>query len=294
MIREPAVAGMFYPRDKEGCQAEVQACLHGGNHPVTLAPRVERAIGGVVPHAGWVCSGAVAGHVVSEIARRHRPAVVVVFGAIHVTHGPRATVFPSGAWETPLGLAHVDSRLVERLCGQTNLLEPDAHAHEREHSIEVEVPFLQHLLPDSLIVPIMVPATDRAAALGAAVGRACKNFGVDAVFLASTDLTHYGPNYGFVPHGVGPEGLKWAKEVNDRRMIDLILALREEDAVKEAGSNLNACGSGAIAATLAACKAMEARRATLLEHTTSHEVLARKGRRDEARDAVGYAGILIE
>ncbi|HKQ46745.1 MAG TPA: AmmeMemoRadiSam system protein B [Phycisphaerae bacterium] len=295
MIREPAVAGMFYPREPDRCRADLGECLRRAEQtPVTAIERIEKPLGGAVPHAGWICSGAVAAHVIEEIAKRHRPAVVVVFGAIHVTHGPRATVFPSGAWETPLGLAHVDGRLVERLCGQTNLLEPDAHAHEREHSIEVEVPFLQHLLPDSLIVPIMVPATDRAAALGAAVGRACKNFGVDAVFLASTDLTHYGPNYGFVPHGVGPEGLRWAKEVNDRRMIDLILAMREEDAVREAGSNLNACGSGAVAATLAACKAMGARRATLLEHTTSHEVLTRKGHRDEARDAVGYAGILIE
>ncbi len=295
MIREPAVAGMFYPRERDRCLADLTGCLQRADPtPVTNAAEIEKPLGGVVPHAGWICSGAVAGRVVREIAARHQPAVVVVFGAIHVTHGPKATVFPSGAWETPLGLAQIDGRLVERFCGQTNLMEPDAHAHEREHSIEVEVPFIQHLLPDSLIVPIMVPATDRAAALGAAVGRACKNFGVDAVFLASTDLTHYGPGYGFMPKGVGPDGLTWAKDVNDRRMIDLILAMRENDAVPEAGSNLNACGSGAIAATLAACKAMGARRATLLEHTTSHEVLTRLGHADAARDAVGYAGIIVD
>lgn len=295
MIREPAVAGTFYPRERDRCLADLTGCLQrAGETPVTVDSTIERAIGGVVPHAGWICSGAVAGRVIREIAARHKPVVVVVFGAIHVTHGSRATVFPSGAWETPLGLAGVDGRLVERFCGQTNLLEPDAHAHEREHSIEVEVPFIQHLLPDSLIVPIMVPATERAAALGTAVGRACKNFGVDAVFLASTDLTHYGPGYGFVPRGVGPDGMKWAKEVNDRRMIDLILAMRESDAVAEAGSNLNACGSGAVAATIAACKAMGARRAMLLEHTTSYEVLTRLGHREAARDAVGYAGIIID
>jgi AmmeMemoRadiSam system protein B len=296
MIREPAVAGMFYPREPDRCRSDVEACLRRADEtPVTAsAMAVERPLGGIVPHAGWICSGAVAGRVIREIAARRKPAIVIIFGAIHVTHGQRASVFPSGAWETPLGLAPVDGRLIERLCGQTNLLEPDAHAHEREHSIEVEVPFVQHLLPESQIVPIMVPATQRAAALGAAIGRACVNFGVDAIFLASTDLTHYGPGYGFVPQGVGPEGLRWAKEVNDRRMIDLILALRDDQAVAEAGSNLNACGSGAIAATLAACKAMGARRAMLLEHTTSHEVLTRLGHRDEARDAVGYTGMLIE
>ncbi len=295
MIREPAVAGTFYPRERDRCRAELDACLNRSTQsPAVGEGVIERPLGGVVPHAGWICSGAVAGRVIREIAERCKPAVVVVFGAIHVTHGPRATVFPSGAWETPLGLAYIEGRVVERMCGQTNLLEPDAHAHEREHSIEVEVPFIQQLLPDSLIVPIMVPATERAAALGTAVGRACENFGVDAIFLASTDLTHYGPGYGFTPKGVGEAGLKWAKEVNDRRMIDLILAMRENDAVSEAGSNLNACGSGAVAATLAACNAMGARRATLLEHTTSHEVLSSLGHRDEARDAVGYAGILFD
>lgn len=295
MIREPAVAGTFYPRERDRCRAELENCLQRASQtPATIDAEIVRPLGGVVPHAGWICSGAVAGRVIREIAQRCMPKVIVIFGAIHVTHGPRATVFPSGAWQTPLGLAGVEGRVVERLCGQTNLLEIDAHAHEREHSIEVEVPFIQQLLPQALIVPIMVPATNRAAALGTAVGRACKSFDINAVFLASTDLTHYGPGYGFMPKGIGMAGLKWAKEVNDRRMIDLIVAMRENDAVSEAGSNLNACGSGAIAATLAACKAMGARRATLLEHTTSHEVLTALGHRDEARDAVGYAGVLFD
>src|SRR5262249_7614038 len=155
----------------------------------------------------------------------------------------------------------------------------DPHAHDREHSIEVEVPFIQHLLSGTLLIPIMVPVNENAATLGAAIGRGCKAYGVDVVFFASTDLTHYGPSYDFSPHGVGPDGLRWAKDVNDRRMIDLMLAMREADAVKEAVSNRNACGAGAVAATIAACKTFGASQATLLEHTTSYEVL--KERYDE-------------
>jgi len=295
MIREPAVAGRFYAAESKQCLSDLDACLRRaasspGGSDVSDA---ERIVGGVVPHAGWVYSGAVAARVFKEIAVREHPQAIVVFGAIHVLHGPRATVFPSGAWQTPLGLAHIDDRLAERLHGQTGLLEIDPHAHDGEHSIEVEVPFIQHLMPDSLVVPIMVPVNDKAAALGRSVGQTCRSYGVRAVFLCSTDLTHYGPGFRFTPQGVGPEGLRWAKAVNDRRMIDLMLAMRAEDAVEEAVTNRNACGGGAIAATLAACQAYGAKRARLLEHTTSQEV-GRDFVPGPARDAVGYAGIVID
>ncbi|MEK6642915.1 MAG: AmmeMemoRadiSam system protein B [Planctomycetota bacterium] len=292
LIRKPAVAGMFYPREAGRCAAELEDCVERARG--SECPDVSgRIVGGVVPHAGWVCSGAVAARVIDRIAVQRAPAVVVVFGAIHVgLDGPQAYLYPSGVWETPLGPAHVDEGVSNQLVKQTDLLAADAGAHAREHSIEVEVPFIQHLLPDSLIVPIMVPVNERAAALGTAVGQVCKQSGVDAIFLASTDLTHYGPSYSFAPQGVGPEGLRWAKDVNDRRMIDLILAMREGEAVNEACANWNACGAGAVAATIAACKAIGAGRATLLEHTTSYEVL-RERYHEPPHDAVGYAGLVF-
>lgn len=295
MIREPVAAGRFYAGQADQCLAGVKSCLERvANTPIeTELDDADRIIGGIVPHAGWVYSGAVAGRVFNEIAARPHPQAIVIFGAIHVLHGPRASLFPSGAWETPLGLANIDDRLSERLHGQTGLLERDPHAHDDEHSIEVEIPFIQHLMPDTLVVPIMVPVTDKAAALGRAVGRTCHGYGVKAVFICSTDLTHYGPSFGFTPQGVGHDGLKWAKEVNDRRIIDLILAMRADDAVEEAVTNRNACGGGAIAATLSACEAYGAERATLLEHTTSYEI--GRGFTNEApREAVGYAGMLID
>jgi AmmeMemoRadiSam system protein B len=295
MIREPAVAGLFYAADSRRCRADLAGCIDRAvrTTPVQTPPdECDRFIGGIVPHAGWLCSGAVAARVFTQIASRAQPDVLIVFGAIHVPHGPVASLFPSGAWRTPLGLAGIDERLGDRLCGRTSLLDPAPQAHEREHSIEVELPFIQHLLPGATIVPIMVPPAEPAVALGHAVGQTCRDYGVRAAFIASTDLTHYGPAYGFTPQGVGPDGLRWARQVNDRRMIDLILALREKDAVPEAAANKNACGSGAIAATLAACRACGARRATLLEHTASDDVLG--GRFGEPiHDAVGYAAILL-
>lgn len=296
MIRGPAVAGKFYSGDRAGCEAELRECLERAARPPEIGEPLEgdrRIVGAIVPHAGWICSGAVAGRVFKAVSEHRQPAAVIVFGAVHVPHGPEPTLFDNGAWETPLGLAEIDARLADRLCGQTGLLKVDPHAHEHEHSIEVEVPFIQQLMPNSLIVPIMVPPNDTAAKLGAAVGRACKSYGTDVVFVASTDLTHYGPRYGFVPRGVGAAGLEWARDVNDRRMIDAIRAMRETEVVDEARSNHNACGAGAIAATIAACKAYDCNRATLLEHTTSYDVLSE--RFDEPMtDAVGYAGMVID
>jgi len=307
MIREPAVAGRFYASEPDKCLAELRACLDRAAAPpdgvdlagpagppqhLTPSPPTDRILGGIVPHAGWICSGATSARVIRAIAERQTPDAVVVFGAIHVRHGPVASLFADGAWETPLGLIPVDGRLAHRLHGQTGLMDVDPHAHEEEHSIEVEVPFIQHLLPGAMIIPIMVPANDKAVPLGTAIGRTCKAYGVRVVFLASTDLTHYGPAYGFVPEGIGGAGLRWAKETNDRRMIDLIRAMRECEAVREAEANRNACGAGAIAATIAACKACGATQATVLEHTTSYDVLSRMFP-EPMRDAVGYAAMVI-
>jgi MEMO1 family protein len=294
MIREPAVAGMFYPRETEQCRRELRACLEKAARSEAGGDAgAGRIVGGIVPHAGWICSGAVAARVFGSMAQGPHPAAIVLFGAVHVAHGRRASLFPSGAWETPLGRVEVDGRLAERLQGHTGLMEPAPHAHDHEHSIEVQVPFIRHLLPETKIVPIMVPPSDKAAALGAAVGRACKNISADVVFIGSTDLTHYGPGYGFTPAGVGAEGLAWAKDVNDRRMINLILAMLDDKAVEEAEASQNACGAGAVAAAVAASKAYGATRATLLEHTTSFEVL-REMCDEPMRDAVGYAAVRFD
>lgn len=294
LIREPAVAGAFYAADPRRCHAEIDACLKRAAAPPAFAdsdPPPQHVIGAVVPHAGWICSGAVAARAVAALASRRTPETVVVFGAIHVPHGPTATIYAAGAWRTPIGLAPIADDHAAHLLRHIDLLESNPNAHAREHSIEVEVPFLQHLLPNAKIVPIMVPPGPDAVTLGRAVGEAFASSQTDVAFLASTDLTHYGPRFGFTPRGLGEAGVTWARDVNDRRMIDAIRRLREETIVGEARANWNACGPGAVAATIAACKALGATRAVLLEHTTSHDVL--RGLDPDGDDSVGYAGMLI-
>ncbi|MCP4593712.1 MAG: AmmeMemoRadiSam system protein B, partial [bacterium] len=242
-----------------------------------------------VPHAGWAYSGRVAGRVFATIAAAANPVVVVLFGAMHRRGGSQAALFPSGRWQIPGGAVEVDERLAERVLGHTNLIVEDPYAHETEHSIEVQLPLVRQLMPEARILPIMVPPISDAVHVGEAVARTLEAYGTEASVVGSTDLTHYGPAYCFVPHGEGDGGSRWAKEVNDRRMIDCMLALDPERVVPEADEHRNACGAGAIAATVSAVRSLGANRAVLLEHTTSFEVSGRRG----GADSVGYAGVVF-
>jgi len=167
----------------------------------------------------------------------------------------------------------------------------DERFHRGEHAVEVELPLIQVAWPNALVLPIEVPAIERAEQIGIATARELERLGLTAVFLASSDLTHYGPAYGFAPVGVGIEGLAWAKE-NDRRMLDLAMAMAAEQVVPEAKSRLNACGAGAIAAMLAACRARGATGGAVLRHANSYETLADVAPHGP-ENAVGYAAVVI-
>ena len=185
MVREPAVAGMFYPESHEECSQALEACFTASQVGASVDGRI---VGGVVPHAGWMCSGMVAASVFSAIASQTSPATVVLFGAVHRSLRPDGAVFPSGRWETPLGSVNVDERLAQRVMGHTNLIVEDPYAHEAEHSIEVQVPFIQRLWPDAAILPIMVPPSNRSAEIGDAVGRTLSTYKYQAVVLASSAI----------------------------------------------------------------------------------------------------------
>jgi hypothetical protein len=289
IIREPIVAGRFYSAERERCVEELGGYLAAA----AAAPGgLGRIVGGIVPHAGWMCSGQVAATVFAAIAKNRRPEVLVLFGGVHRYRGQEAAMFGSGRWETPLGPIEIDARLAERVAGHTNLIVDDPYAHEEEHSLEVQVPFLKHLFPKAKILPIMVPPRGTADEVGDAVARTLTAYKYDAVVVGTTDLTHYGPHYGFVPHGIGGGGNRWAKETNDRRFIELTCAMKSGSMVAEALEHKNACSSGAAAATTAACAGLGAKRGVALAQTCSSEVLA-KNIGEPMEDSVGYAGIVF-
>jgi hypothetical protein len=253
----------------------------------------ERPVAGIVPHAGWVFSGATALCVFEAIRSRRSPRTFVLFGA---THAPirKAAVFSNGSWETPLGLVEVDERLAQEILSLAgDLVRDDPMAHESEHSIEVQLPFIQHLFPEAKIVPVASPPRPDAVEIGRIVARTVQNVDADAVCIGSTDLTHYGPMYGFTPKGSGAAALRWVREENDKRMLDLMTRLDSAAVVAEASANLNACGSGAVAATLAAAAQLGAAAGRVLHYTTSYDVMREKMGRSEADAVVGYAGVVF-
>ena len=301
-IREPIVAGRFYPETPDSCRSDLDRLLglltgEPRTGPVDtvgghLRRAVDRPVGGLVPHAGWLYSGQIAAKVFGAIAASRSPKVVVLLGGVHRRRGREAALFGSGRWETPIGPVEIDDRLADRILGYTNLIVDDPYAHEEEHSIEVQMPFVKHLFPHAKVVPIMVPPVKTACEVGDAVGRTLVAYGYDAVVVGTTDLTHYGPDYGFVPKGVGEAANRWAKEENDRRFIDLLCTLQTDKLVPEALQNKNACSSGAAAATTAAVAALGSTKGVLLDHTSSSDV-ARETGQEVPDQSVGYAGILF-
>jgi AmmeMemoRadiSam system protein B len=284
---------MFYPAQPQACRALATSYLEN-------APGVEGAgtkwIGGIVPHAGWVCSGAIAGRTVAALARSGRDRkveVVVVFGAVHSAAPLDYAALDSHThWDVPGGESELPEELERKLTEISgNIFRVDDRFHRREHAVEVELPLVQVAWPGVSVLPIEVPAITRAVEIGVETARTLQNAGLSAVFLASSDLTHYGPGYDFTPAGVGLAALQWAG-VNDRRLLDRVRSLSAEEVVGETRGHLNACGGGAIAAMLGACRTMGAAHAEVLQHSNSYEVL-RGISNHGPENAVGYAAVVV-
>jgi len=248
-----------------------------------------KIVAGIVPHAGWIYSGAVSSKVFKCIKEKNKPDTFILFGAIHTLGVERNSVYGSGSWATPFGNVEVDKDTADILLDALdNQLIEDKKAHLREHSIEVQVPFIKYFFPEAKIVPISIIPDNKSALIGKEIGKIALQSKKEIVVIGTSDLTHYGDAYGFTPRGYGSNALKWLKE-NDARIIKLALEMKSEEIVREASNNYNACGSGAMAAAVSAAKEMGAKKGILIEHTTSYEV----SREKEFYMGVGYAGIIF-
>jgi len=286
MDRTPTVAGMFYPATERAARREIEAFMRAAE----VEPTTERpVVGGIAPHAGWTYSGATAAYVYAALQKQDPPDTVVVCGAVHTWGVTHPSVYASGSWQTPLGSLQVDAELAESLLdAQPKSAVSSASAHAQEHSIEVQAPFIKYIYPDVRILPIAMPPTSESIRAGRAVAQATRQLGRRAIAIGSTDLTHYGPRYGLAPVGVGPQALEWVRD-NDRRIIDLALDMAEDEIIGEAMAHHNACGAGAVAATIAFCREMGATEGRLLHYTTSHDVLPQ----GQPTDMVGYCAIVF-
>jgi MEMO1 family protein len=250
-------------------------------------------VSGIVPHAGWAFSGSTAAIVFAAIKKKHpKVDTFVIFGAAHSYIGHPPAVYDKGAWITPLGEIAIDEALADAVIESKTAIS-DRDAHDSEHSMEVQVPFIQHIFPGAKLVPILTPPDDDAILLGEIVASLISSDDEKKIVcLGSTDLTHYGPRYGFTPKGTGSDGLKWAMDVNDKQFIDLSLKLQPEDMLQSAEENYNACGAGAAAATVTVARALGRKKGVLLAHTNSNEIMQRK-MNSSSRESVGYAAIVF-
>ncbi len=293
ITRHPIVAGRFYPADSYQASRELEMCLSG---ELEIDKLPKEILGGLVPHAGWVCSGPTAGKTFRAIKSRGDVDTFVLFGAVHQYGVRMPAIFNEGIWESPLGDVEVDRDLADLIIAESDIIELGPQAHTYEHSLEVQIPFIKKLFPDAKIVPIMIPPVLQAIEAGSDVAEAIKKaqMGSDKriACVGSTDLTHYGPSYHFTPKGIGKEGIEWAKQVNDAGLLEFILNLDARSALEYAVKTQSACGAGAIAATISAVKTLGADKAVLLEHTSSYDVLGR-AYGEFGNDSVGYASVVF-
>lgn len=275
--RRPAHAGTFYPATREALiRAIEESFLHPigpGRLPSEREVKEREAIGYVVPHAGYMYSGPVAAHAYYDLALQKKPAAVVIVGPNHNGIGHPAAVYRGGAWITPLGEVPVDNEIGEYIVRHTKYFAFDNEAHLYEHSLEVQVPFLQYIYGSVPIVPITVytqsleVARDLAHALASLIKE-----GYDIVVLASTDFNHY------EPHDVTVK--------KDELAIRKILELDDEGLYRVLEEyNITMCGPVAAATLINLARTLETGKPVLLKHATSGEVIGDKD------FTVGYAAI---
>ena len=267
MIRRPVVAGQFYPQT----EASLRKMLLG-----LIDPALEKqdAIGVIMPHAGYVYSGYVAGIAISKVILKK---TVIILGTNHTGSGEKFSIMTNGSWATPLGEVKIDSEIAGSILKESPLLREDTLAHLQEHSIEVEIPFLQYLKNDIKIVPIVVsPQAELSECqeLGKDIANGFKKIGRAGLFMASTDMTHY-------------ESEEAARE-KDRLAIDAIIDMNEEklfNVVKE--KDISMCGLQATCSLISVCKNLGAKKAGLVKYQTSGDTSG------DRSSVVGYAGMII-
>jgi len=276
IIRPPAVAGMFYNLNSEMLRKQIKSCFDHKLGPKKI--KEGKFIAAVVPHAGYPYSGPVAAWSYSRIPKCN----YIILGPNHRVFSSRFGVMKEGVWKTPLGSANIDDKVASKLIDSSPLLEYDILAHESEHSIEVQLPFLQYRFnEDFKFVPISVvneyPSFDfleECRVVGKTIVSIIKKEKKKWVIIASSDFSHY------IPYEDAYS--------TDNYIIDVILKLSEKDFfLRLQEKNASVCGFGPIAIAIIAAKELGAKKGELLKYATSGDVTGDKGA------VVGYSSILF-
>jgi len=268
MLRLPAVAGRFYPSNPQ----ELAALVREYSRPDPQHPPVSvKAC--LVPHAGYVYSGHVVG---ATLARMALPQKVIVLGVRHYPRGEPAAIVSSGAWRTPLGDAPIDEPLAAELLRACPLLREDSVAHSSEHSLEVQLPFLQVLASSFSFVPVALGTVqyESLVNVGKALAQVLERTKENVLLLTSSDLNHY-------------ENEKTTR-LKDQRAIDRLLACDPRSLYDTCrNEEISMCGLGPAVAMLTALNGLDAKKSELIKHATSGEISG------DYEQVVGYAGMIF-
>ncbi len=266
MQRSPAVAGQFYPAGSESLRRILSELIPS-------APRPLDAVGVVAPHAGYIYSGAIAGRTLAGV---RIPKTVVILGPNHHGTGHPAAVYPAGNWSTPLGQSAIDAVLAERILAACPAMAPDTTAHRYEHSLEVQLPFLQVLASDVLIVPICLryAPVEKLLAMGEGLASAIASAGEGVLMVASSDMTHYEP--GDIARQKDERALKRILDLDPGGLYEVVSSER-----------ISMCGVVPVVVMLEAARRLGAASATLVQYGNSGDVTGNQS------EVVGYAGVVV-
>ena len=278
--RPPAQAGTFYPDTEGALRNKIQQCFMHKLGPGSIAAvpgqTDKNLLGLIVPHAGYDYSGPVAAHSYHRLAAEGIVQSIVILGPNHTGFGSGVSTMTDGEWSTPLGDVPVDGELAGEIVAESDIIDIEPEAHRSEHSIEVQLPFLQFIYPGRFkFVPICMMLQDIQTSneIGGAIAKVAQKH--RAVIIASSDWTHYEPQRIAAP--------------KDRRAIQAALEMDEkkfQQTIEEKG--VTACGYGPVTAMIHAAKALGARKTELLSYQTSGDVMGEKD------SVVGYASASFE
>jgi len=277
-IRSPAVAGSWYAGTPNRLRNQIEELfthrLGPGSLPQIVKEGPRNLVGLVVPHAGYLASGPVAAHAYYHLAKDGKPDVIVIFGPNHTGYGSALAVMNEGFWRTPLGDVEIDTETADRILQASRIIDVDEMAHAYEHSIELQLPFLQYLYgSDFKFVPICFIMQDLESSreVGKATAKALK--GKNALVIASSDMTHDEPQE--------------TAEKKDGLAIEAALKMDEELYYSTVESYaISTCGYGPTIAAITAAKDLGAKKAQLLCYKTSGNIFE-----DYHSRIVGYASI---
>ena len=278
-IRKPAVAGSFYAGDSKSLNRQIENCfLHKigpGEIPLVNPERQNNIIGLVSPHAGYMYSGPVAANGFYKIALDGKPDTIIILGPNHQGFGEDISIMAEGKWKTPLGELEIDTDIAENILKNSKIIKNDDKAHQFEHSIEVQLPFIQYIFGKNIkFVPICMTRQDINTDIEIAQSICSSVANKDVLIIASSDFTHYEPQESAI--NMDKQAMNAILNFNPKRLYDMIYK-----------QNLSMCGPGPITVMLNICEILGAKRAELLKYATSGDITGMY------EQVVGYASLIV-